>query len=740
MMPTKYFKYGLPIVAALSLLASIFGNVPMPTALGAALAVPTIIGSHMVLQRNMSVPIFGTGTAGATVTVSFQSQNVSTTVAPTGKWQVNLASMPASTSPGTMTITSGAETLTFTDVQVGEVWDCSGQSNMEFGLSGAIGGPEAVADAPNHNIRLFEISGQLTANQAVWTVSNTTTASTFSAVCYFMGLELSNHLQIPIGLIQATKPGTNIREWTHTGGGNRDGMLYDEKLKAIQPYALRGATWYQGEADVLHSYLDYYDMLVGLINEWRTDWGQGNFPFGVVQLHWNGTGEGWAMIRDAGLKASLNLPSVFIATATDLPTGGMHPPTKQPVGYRLSLYGRAILYGETGLEYVGPIRDPAQSSIQGNQITVGFTHGNGLVTGSAYQPAGAPVPFYVAGADNIYFAATAQIVGNTVVVSSASVPNPVSVRYVWTYGQGNLYNSAGLPASSFEMTLNGGPTATPTTGPSPTPTRTNTPAPPTNTPTRTPTPTTGPSPTPTRTNTPIATATPTNTPTATYTPAPTNTPGGSGIAFVKNVGTASCGTTSNVITVPAAGVAAGNTLIVRVTVRAGSPGTGVVSVSDSKGNSYSVDKDVTSSNIRVVILSANVATALVSGDMITASYPAVNPSATSLVVSEFSGISATNRVDVTGAGTGSSTAPSASVTTTNANDLIYSTVGTVNPPTYTEASGWTTETHLATACGGSGGNSLNHGAYRIVSTTGSQTYNPTLGTSVFWAEVMVAYK
>jgi hypothetical protein len=255
----------------------------------------------------------------------------------------------------------------------------------------------------------------------------------------------------------------------------------------------------------------------------------------------------------------------------------------------------------------------------------------------------------------------------------------------------------------------GGPTNTPT----------NTPVGPTNTPTRTPT------------ATPIG---PTNTPTR------TPTPGAGGIAFVKNVGSAACGSTTNVITVPAAGVAAGNTLIVRVTVRDATPGAGAVSVSDTRGNTYTVDQDVTNGNVRLVILSANVATALTSGNTITVTYPPVNPSASGIVVTEFSGIAATNRVDITASATGSNTTPSVNATTLTANTLVYGAIVTLNNPGVTEASGWTLDTNLSTGCGGSGGNSINHGAYKIVSVTGSHTYNPTLSTGNAWVDEIVAYK
>jgi hypothetical protein len=414
-----------------------------------------------------------------------------------------------------------------------------------------------------------------------------------------------------------------------------------------------------------------------------------------------------------------------MAVTNDLDLGtDIHPVNKEPIGYRMSLHARALVYGESSLVYSGPIRDISQSAIQGNQIVIGFNHvDGGLVTN---PPGSAPGPFKVAGSNGVYFDATAQIVGNTVVVSSASVPSPVSVQYVWSYARGNLYNGAGLPASPFQINL-GGPTPTPG---GPTPTRTNTPASPTNTPTRTNTPvptntpTVGPSPTPTWTNTPAP---------------PTNTPGAGGIAFVKNIGSASCGSPSNTITVPAGGVAASHTLIARLTIRDSNPG-GAVTVSDSKGNTYTIDNDFTGFSTRVVILSANIGTALVSGDTLTITYPAAGLDSTASVVSEFSGIAATNRVDATGSGSGNSSAPSASLTTLNANDLLYGVIIAINNPTYTEPSGWTTDAHLSAACGGAPGNSTNHGAYRIVSSAGSYTYNPTLNSSVFWTEAMVAYK
>jgi len=213
-MTKPHCKSGSSILATMVWLAVIFIGPPIPSALGATLTVPTLIGNHMVLQGGMSVPIWGTAASGAQVTVEFNGQDVSTTATANGRWLLNLTSMQASATPSTMKITSGAETLTYTDVQVGEVWGCSGQSNMEFSLGSSDGGAAAAADALSHNIRLFSERGNTTPSQVTWKVSDPTTAGGFSAVCYYFGLELSRHFDVPVGLIDCGKSGTPIEYWS----------------------------------------------------------------------------------------------------------------------------------------------------------------------------------------------------------------------------------------------------------------------------------------------------------------------------------------------------------------------------------------------------------------------------------------------------------------------------------------------------------------------------------------------
>ena len=216
--------------------------------------------------------------------------------------------------------------------------------------------------------------------------------------------------------------------------------------------------------------------------------------------------------------------------------------------------------------------------------------------------------------------------------------------------------------------------------------------------------------------------------------------GGGGIQFVKNVGSDQCGDTSSTVTVPSVGVASGNTLVVAFVVRKTGGVGGTVSVADSGSNTYAIDVDIADSSdqVRTVILSANIGTALVQGDTITVTHP--TGSSLGAVVDEFSGIASSSWVDDTGSGEGNSSTPSASATTTNADDLLYGAVGSHNKKIYTEAASWTTLTHLVMDCGGAPAEANNHTAYRIVSATGSYTFDPTVDVGDKWAAAIAAYK
>jgi sialate O-acetylesterase len=421
----------------------------LSTSAFAALSISPIFGSNMVLQRNATVPVFGSADPGATVIVQFQNQNKSTVADAAGKWRVNLDAMPASTAPSSMFVSSGSSSLAFTGVQVGEVWLCSGQSNMGRPLSSANGSAPYISDAGNHNIRLFRMIAGNPPSASTWQVSSSTTADDFSAVGYWMGYELSRWFgNVPIGLIQATHDGTSISQWSHLNGGN--GSDYDAMVKAIQPFAIKGAAWYQGESDAGDAPTVYETKLTDMINEWRSDWGLPNLPFGIVQLAGTAGSSSSGGARLAQLHVSLNVPNTFLAVSSDLPGGNqLHPTEKKPIGIRLGLGARATVYGEN-IEYSGPVRSPSPASyVSGNTIVLSFTHlGSGLITGNGLPPG----PFAVAGTSGSFASANAVIVGNTIHVSSSQVSSPTRVKYQFG-STGNLFNSVNIPVEGGSATV-----------------------------------------------------------------------------------------------------------------------------------------------------------------------------------------------------------------------------------------------------------------------------------------------
>jgi sialate O-acetylesterase len=408
----------------------------------AQLAVSPIFGSNMVLQRGTTVPVFGTASPGATVVVQFQSQSKSAVADAAGKWRVDLSSMTASSVPGTMTITSGSNTATFTGIQVGEVWLCSGQSNMGWSLSNADEGAAAIADAANHNIRIFRMTAGSGPATTTWKISNSTTISNFSAVGYWMGLELSQWFgNVPIGLIQATHDGTSIDHWQHSSSGIGDD--YDAMVKAIQPFAIKGVAWYQGESNGGDA--AYASKLTNMINEWRADWALPNLPFGIIQLAYR---SGWNVCRNAQLEVADTSPNCYLVVIRDLPGGALHPTTKKPVGLRTAIGARGLVYGDA-INYSGAIRDIPNSYASGIKVILNWKFiGNGLFTSDN----AAPGTFSVAGTSGQFKTATAVIVGNTVEVWNSGVSAPRRVQYSYS-SVGNLYSRVSIPVQGGTATV-----------------------------------------------------------------------------------------------------------------------------------------------------------------------------------------------------------------------------------------------------------------------------------------------
>lgn len=434
----------------------------LPSMLNAALTMETPFTDNMVLQRNMKVPVWGRAVANEAVTVRLNGQTKKATADLDGKWMVRFDPMPAG-GPFTLTVKDSGNTVTLKDVLVGEVWMCTGQSNMRQPLGNFPGyhpGEEAVGLG---QVRMVILGKE----KEDWKVCDPATVESFSAVGFFFGRELYRSLDIPIGLIQTAIGGTSLESWMSPAGvdecpdlvwgqqfpgGNPVGGNF-KYLEPSIPFGIRGAIWYQGEnngnRDTTETYRDHF---AALIKGWRQSWGQGDFPFLFVQLAnfrelqtQPDPSDSWAMIREAQ-RLTLSQPATGMASAIDIGMAGdVHPINKLDVGHRLALNARALVYGESDLVYSGPIYE--SMAIEDNQIRLTFTHrGSGLASSTGDQLEG----FAIAGEDGNFVWADATIEGDEVVVSNQSVPDPQFVLYGWDQNPIiSLFNKEGLPASPF---------------------------------------------------------------------------------------------------------------------------------------------------------------------------------------------------------------------------------------------------------------------------------------------------
>ena len=420
----------------------------------ADVTVPTMFSDHAVLQRNMAVPVWGTSSGNEQVTVDFAGQSKTTTASAAGDWMVTLDPMGASSSPSNMVIT-GNNVITITDVQVGEVWVGSGQSNMYGMLSGDCDATAAIAEAGNYNMRFFNVNANGgNVGSTVWEVSDSGTAPSFSAVHFYFGRHLAQEMSnVPIGLISSSVSATAIEKWATCAGS---GGLYTGRIVPLQPYAIKGATWYQGEWDS-RSAGDagkYYWQMPCLIDEWRTDWQIGNFPFYIVQLPKMNLSQ-IMIVRDAELQTAFNDPKVEMSVHIDNPGSDVHPPCKTEFGRRLAILALQYEYGQ-GTNSRSPFYNEAASYVAGDTIGVVFDN-----VASGLQSSGGALAEWEISDGGSYVAADAVIVGtDTVEVSSPSVSSPVSARYAYRPNcvDNNLINSVGLGASPVrEVTPSGGP-------------------------------------------------------------------------------------------------------------------------------------------------------------------------------------------------------------------------------------------------------------------------------------------
>ena len=481
----------------------------------ADIKLPAVIGDNMVLQQGEKVAIWGWAEANEEVMVgvSWHSMQWGLRAGKDGKWQFEM-NAPKAGGPYEMTL-RGKNTITIKNILVGEVWVCSGQSNMQWSVRSSANAEQEIAGAKYPKIRLFGVQREVADEPksdcvGSWTLCSPETVPNFSAVAYFFGRELHKELNIPIGLIHTSWGGTPAEAWTRRGelekepdfapilkrsadaiarypqakadyekkleqwkeaakkakeeekpvpkkprgpsaplNSHTPASLYNAMIAPLIPYGIAGAIWYQGESNVGRAY-QYRKLFPAMIKSWRSNWGQGDFAFVFVQLanfmavKDDPAESAWAELREAQ-SMGLALPNTGMAVIIDIgEANDIHPKNKQDVGKRLATWALGATYGRKTV-YSGPLYKSMKT--EGNKIALSFDHvGGGLVA----KGEGPLKGFGVAGADKKFVWADAKIDGDTIIVGSDEVSEPVAVRYAWADNPVcNLYNAEGLPASPF---------------------------------------------------------------------------------------------------------------------------------------------------------------------------------------------------------------------------------------------------------------------------------------------------
>jgi sialate O-acetylesterase len=486
---------------------------------GAALAVSAtlcadvklsnIFSDNMVFQRDAEVPVWGWAAPGEKVTVKIAGKEVPALPDTKGRWLVKLPAMGASSAPLEMTV-SGKNTVTVKNILVGEVWLCSGQSNMGLMVGRALNPDKETAAADYPLIRQFRVSNTLSAFPqdnviGSWSACSPETVKIFTAAGYFFAREIYKKLNVPVGIINSSWGGSRIEPWTAPEGfaaepefEGPDGQplnylavyksgrpayldkiekwvkdareaaaknenpadpmptygftepcaIFNTMINPIAGYTIKGAIWYQGESNHADKF-SYYFKMKALIGGWRRIWGEGDFPFYFAQLApFNyKAGEDLPLIWEAQTKA-LDIPNTGMIITNDITENikDIHPRNKQDVGKRLAALALARTYGFKDTVFSGPVHK--SSKTDGEKIVIEFDCAGSCLASRDKKEL---TCFEIAGPDKNFAKAEAKITGkNTVEVSSPDVKAPVAVRFAWDeIAQPNLMSSDGLPAGAF---------------------------------------------------------------------------------------------------------------------------------------------------------------------------------------------------------------------------------------------------------------------------------------------------
>lgn len=490
--------------------------------LQAELTLAPVFTDHMVLQRNQELPVWGRADSGARVTVEFNGEKQTTLAGADGRWLIRLAGQPASAKPRSLRVSARSESRELTDVLVGEVWLCAGQSNMEWPLAKEMHASAEIPAASHAAIRFFNPTyagkdrggdpfsnaevARLTPSdyfRGMWEACTPESAARMSAIGYYAARELQAALGVPVGIIHLAVGGSPTEAWIRRetlssvpgcralldgnwfdnpaleawcrvrghenldhalssgtampgsvdGGPNhpfKPGFLWSAAIELLQPFALRGVWWYQGESNSLNlARVQQHEILFPLlVHDWRKQWGVDRLPFLYCQLSSIEANpyhsEYWPEFRDSQRRMLDMIPASAMVVTSDVgaPTS-VHPLDKLTVGQRLAQLSLAKVYGHN-LKAEGPLAKSAR--VLDHSLVIRFDYADGLCTRDSQSAR----ELEIAGADGIFFAAEARLSGSDLILSHPSVPAPQYARYAWTpFSQGNLVNGAGLPASSF---------------------------------------------------------------------------------------------------------------------------------------------------------------------------------------------------------------------------------------------------------------------------------------------------
>jgi len=437
----------------------------------ANISLPEIFSDNMVLQQNSFVTIWGWAKTGETIVMKadWMDKDMSTLTDTEGNWKITIKTPPAG-GPYNIHL-KGYNEVILKNVLIGEVWLCSGQSNMEMSAqSGINNGEEEIKNANWPEIRFFTV-GTATSRYpqdhlaGKWTVCTPDEMRTFSAIGYFFARKLNKELGVPIGVINSSWGGTPAEAWMPEEVIQKDNflheaaakqkpvpwgpvapaMIYNAMISPLTPFHIAGVLWYQGEANTINAYA-YKELLSALIKSWRIKWGY-DFPFYYAQIapyKYGNPFEG-VEVRDAQRRA-LDMPNTGMAVISDLcDTLNIHPKNKQDAALRLANIALNRYYKKTIPEDSGPLFK--DMIIEKNKAIISFDHSEGLhVVG-----AGSKLTYFeIAGEDKVFYPAETKIKDQKVVVQSKNVKIPVAVRFAWTNtAVPNLFNGANLPASCF---------------------------------------------------------------------------------------------------------------------------------------------------------------------------------------------------------------------------------------------------------------------------------------------------